>query len=125
MTFRLIVLSPNGVVFDGVTNYCYVPASNGPIGILPQHTPLIARISARGGVLHFKEKNGRVHYYAVKNGAIEVKKEKTLVLIENYKKCSSIEEAKSMLESLDGNERKIASNENDIKIAEAFSQKDI
>ncbi len=125
MSFSLILVTPSGVSYDGEVNYCYIPASNGPIGILPGHTPFIGRITPTGGVVHFQETNGKVRYFGVKNGAAEVKKEKTLILSESAKEFSSLEEAKANLASLDEDGRNKSTSEKDVKIAEALSQKNI
>lgn len=125
MSFSLILVTPNGVSYDGEANYCYIPASNGPIGILPGHAPFIGRITSHGGVVHFQETNGKVRYFGVKNGAAEVKKEKTLVLVESAKEFSSLEEAKAALPLLSEDNRNKSANEKDIKIAQALSQKNI
>lgn len=122
MTFPLTIVSPKGVIFDGEVNYCYVPSSCGPLGILPGHTPIIARVDEKGGVLRYEEANGTLHIYAIRSGALEVKKEKAILLVESIKKADSLEQAKELLKEGTLNEMSVT-NEQDVKLAQGLSQK--
>ncbi len=124
MTFPLTIVSPRGLIFDGEVNFCYVPTSCGPVGILPGHTPIVARIDEKGGILRYEETNGILHIYAIRSGALEVKREKTILLVENIKKADSIEQAKELLKEDTLNETKPTS-EQDVKLAQGLSQKNI
>ena len=98
MTFHFVLLTPSGVAFEGDVSYCYIPTSNGPIGILPNHTPVIARISNAGGILYFGDKTGKRCFYVVKDGTATVKKDKTIVLVKFAKNVPSIEKGKEFLD---------------------------
>lgn len=124
MNFPLTVLSPAGIGYDGNVSYCYIPSSNGPIGVLPSHTPLIARISDKGGVLRFADDNGRIHFFAIKSGAAEVKKEKTIIIASFANEAPSLDEAKALLEATSKTESEEKAD-NDVKLAEGLSHKKI
>lgn len=122
MGLHLTILSPFGVLFDDEVKYVYIPVANGPIGILPGHTPFIGRISERGGVLHYETLDSKECFYAVRNGAAEVKMEKTILLLTDFKKCDSLEEVSSFYKEETEKENK-ALKETDIKVAEALSKR--
>ena len=122
MGLHLTILSPFGVLFDDEVKYVYIPAANGPIGILPGHTPFIGRISERGGVVRFETMDSKECFYAAKNGAAEVKIEKTILLFTEFKKCDSLEEAVSLYKEIQPKEEKTL-KETDIKVAEALSKR--
>lgn len=122
MNVSLVLLSPFGVIYEGEVKEVYIPASNGPIGILPRHTPFIGNITSRGGVLHFVDLSNKEHFFAVKNGAIEVKSDKTILLLTEVKEASSYLEAKNILEK-DKINGESSLGEKDIKIMEGLSHK--
>jgi F-type H+-transporting ATPase subunit epsilon len=43
-TFKLTILTPDRVVFDGEAEYVYVPGGAGYMGVLPHHAALIASL---------------------------------------------------------------------------------
>ncbi len=96
-SFNLSVLTPSGSVFEGEANYILVPSSNGPLGIYGGHTTLIAPL-AKKGVLKIEKANKEEIFFAISFGALEIKKEKTIVLTEIALKASSADEANKLLE---------------------------
>ncbi len=122
MNFSLLILSPNGVIYEGNASVCYVPTSVGPLGILPGHTPIIDRISEKGGVLRFEDEVSKTHYIAVSDGALKVDKDKVMVLATNAVIASSEEQAKELLASFSSLKgEKI--EERDVKLAQGLSSK--
>ena len=80
--YSLAILSPQGPVYDGEVLEAYFPSLRGPLGILPGHTPFIGAL-AECGVIRIKEKNGNPRYFAIRHGALEVRSEKTIALVES------------------------------------------
>ena len=95
-SINLSVLTPSGSVFEGEASYLLAPSSNGPIGIMPGHTTLIAPL-AKKGVLKIVKANKEEIFFATSFGALEIKKEKTVILTEIAIKTESEEEAKKIL----------------------------
>ncbi len=124
MTFSLLILSPNGVIYEGKASVCYVPTAVGPLGILPGHTPLIDRINEKGGVLRFDDERGKTHYLALSDGALHVSKEKVMVLATKAIEAASIEKAKELLLSF-SSAKDGRMEEKDIKLAQGLSSKKI
>jgi len=73
----LEVVTPEGVVLREKARELLVEASDGWIGILPGHAPLIARL--KGGVLEYEGDDGRRHV-TIGEGTLKVRPEKVTVL---------------------------------------------
>lgn len=115
MTLNLVILSPNGVVYQGEVTEAYFPLGNGPIGIYPGHTPYLGQLKP-SGVIKIKEVSFP-RFFAVKHGALEVKPDnKVIVVTENAVEASSEEEALKLAE---GPSFTINLEDTDIKKAKA------
>lgn len=102
---RVNISSPGGRVasVDGVSQ-CEVPTSDGLIGILPDHTRLMAEVGT--GVLRF-EKANQVEFYIVSGGLIEVQNNEVTVLADVGESGMSIDVARAK-ESLERARRRIS-----------------
>ncbi len=98
-SLNLSVLTPKGKVFEDTVSYAMVPSTKGPLGIMPGHTTLIAPLASEG-ILKIIKTNKEEIYFVVSFGALEVKKEKTIVLAETAIKASSKEDAEIKLNEL-------------------------
>lgn len=76
-TFRLEVLTPEKKFFEGDVNMIVVRSTDGDIGILPGHTPLIAPIGI--GSLRILV-DGKWRDAFISGGFMEVKPTSTLIL---------------------------------------------
>lgn len=90
------IYTPKGLLYDGEALSLYVPSANGPLGILPGHTPYIAAL-AKSGVASLTLPSHEVAYFALHFGALEVKKERTYLLSEECARFSSLPEAEAWL----------------------------
>ncbi len=100
-SLNLSVLTPKGKVFEEKVSCVMVPSSKGPLGIMPGYTTLIAPLASKG-ILKITRENKEEIYFVVTFGALEVKKEKTIVLAESAIKASSKEDAEIKLNELSG-----------------------
>lgn len=98
-TLQLDVLTPNGLAFEKEVSYVSLPSSKGVLGILPNHTPFIGQLAPKG-LMKIVHTDGHEEYMVISNGAIEIKKEKTIVLTEKAIKVSSEEEGKNLLKEM-------------------------
>jgi F-type H+-transporting ATPase subunit epsilon len=55
-SYNLIVITPQGVAYQGEVTHTRVPVEQGTIGVLADHAPLVT--SSSGGVLEIRENNG-------------------------------------------------------------------
>jgi F-type H+-transporting ATPase subunit epsilon len=73
------ILSPEAQVFNGEATYVGLPGSDGSLGILRGHAPLITSLRA-GKVLVRTEKGEEL--FEVKGGSVEVLNDKVTILAE-------------------------------------------
>ena len=95
-TLLLNVLTPEGLAFEGETSYVSIPSKKGVLGLMPGYTTLISPLAAKG-VLKIVLPNHEERFFAISFGAVEVKKEKTIILTEKAFPAENEEEAKKLL----------------------------
>ena len=111
----LTLLTPQGLVYEGEVLEAYFPTVQGPLGVLPGHTPFIAQL-APAGVIRLKDARGFPLYFAVRQGAVEIRPDKTIALSEECVKSSSLEAAQAYL---DQRTSPTSSDEKDVARAQA------
>lgn len=77
-SFRLIIVTPEKVFFDGETTQIIVRTTEGDIGIMANHTSLVASLPS--GPLKIKQDNGEWHVAAVSTGLLKVGGNKVSIL---------------------------------------------
>ncbi|HUT23314.1 MAG TPA: F0F1 ATP synthase subunit epsilon [Sumerlaeia bacterium] len=78
-TFRLHLICPDHVEFEGDAESAIVPGESGYIGILANHAPLLATLG--DGKLTARTPRGRTMYYNVSGGGcLEVQRNNVVVL---------------------------------------------
>lgn len=106
LTFSLV--SPERELFSGDVNQVDIPGTEGDMGVLPNHTPLMAAI--RTGVMTVYSESGETKYF-VQGGFADVTPDGLTVLAEQASVLadvdaayisSEIETVKSSIEGLDG-----------------------
>jgi F-type H+-transporting ATPase subunit epsilon len=90
--FRCLVITAQGKSFDDNVVFVSASGSEGELGILSQHTPMIAVLTT--GILKIQTKN-QVHYFALDSGMLEVKSgsHDVLILADRAEPASSRKEA--------------------------------
>lgn len=78
--YRLQILTPEQIFFDGQVISTLAPGDKGYLGILTDHTPLIA--SLRAGLFIYTDTHNVKHYYKVERGFLEVNHNEVAVLVE-------------------------------------------
>ena len=74
------VITPEKQVFSGEAKVVSLPGSDGSLGLLDNHAPLITTL--REGTVKVTEAGGQVHELAVKGGTVEVLNNKVTILAE-------------------------------------------
>ena len=90
-TLRCTVVSPERPLFDGDVASVVVPGSEGELGILPRHAPLIAALGPGVVRLHAKD---RVERFGIRGGFMLVKKNVVTILVTDAVKPADIDRAK-------------------------------
>ena len=112
---ELLILTPNGVAFEGECDEAYFPLTGGPIGIMKGHTPFIGELR-HTGVAKITS-YGKSTFFALWHGAVEVKPDDEIVLLsETAIEAESEEEALKLIE---GRPLSIDKDEEDVKVASA------
>lgn len=74
------IISPESTLFEGQATYVFLPGSDGSLGVMNNHAPLIT--SLKKGVVRVKEASGKEHKFEVKGGTVEVFNNKMIILAE-------------------------------------------
>jgi F-type H+-transporting ATPase subunit epsilon len=88
MTLHLEIVTPERLVYSDDVDGVQVPGSDGELGILPHHTPLIATLGS--GELRIK-KGGSEESIAVIGGFLQVRPDKVVVMAESADLASEID----------------------------------
>ncbi|MBZ4670775.1 MAG: atpC [Oscillospiraceae bacterium] len=87
--FRLKIITPDRIFFDGETEHLIVRTTEGNVGILANHIPYAASLPA--GALKVKMPDGSFRAAAVADGMIKVSKEKTTVIASSVEWADEID----------------------------------
>ncbi|EPH07464.1 ATP synthase F1, epsilon subunit [Campylobacter ureolyticus ACS-301-V-Sch3b] len=105
--FQLEIVTPKGTIFSGEVKSAQFPGSEGELGVLPSHAPLITLLNT--GLIELVDENNEKDMVAINWGYLKVDEEKVTVLADGAvyvggKSDSSIAEsldkAKELIESM-------------------------
>lgn len=74
------VITPEKQVFAGEATLVSLPGSDGSLGILNNHAPLVTTL--RKGIVKITQDGGQVHNLEVKGGTVEVLNNQVTILAE-------------------------------------------
>lgn len=74
------IISPESTLFEGKASLVYLPGSDGSLGVMNNHAPLIT--SLKKGTVRVKEESGKELKFEVKGGTVEVFNNKIIILAE-------------------------------------------
>ena len=86
--FKLKILTPEGVVYDGMAESVIVRTTVGDKGILAKHEPYVAALTIGQAKIRI---NGAVRIGAVSSGIVEVTKELTTILAQSFEWSDEID----------------------------------
>jgi F-type H+-transporting ATPase subunit epsilon len=87
-TFRLEVVTAERMVFSDDVNMVVAWGTEGQLGILPHHTPLMTML--RPGDLLIRKDNGE-EYLAISGGFLEVRPDKVVILADACERAEEID----------------------------------
>jgi F-type H+-transporting ATPase subunit epsilon len=87
-----VVTAERSVVNETDVDMVIAPASEGEVGILPRHAPLLATL--RPGTLRLK-KGGDETEMAVSGGFLQVNQDRVLILADTAERADEIDEARA------------------------------
>lgn len=86
--FKLQIITPDGVCFDGETDNLVVRTTVGDKGILAHHEPYVAALP----IGKFKVRlDGKFRYGAIASGVVKVGKDKTVILAQSCEWADEID----------------------------------
>lgn len=77
---KVEIITPEKSLYSGEATFVYLPGSDGSLGILNRHAPLIS--SLKKGTLRVKDTAGKEHRFEIKGGTAEVSNNTVTILAE-------------------------------------------
>jgi F-type H+-transporting ATPase subunit epsilon len=78
-SLKVVLVTPEGKLFDGEANHVNVPGTIGSFGIYYNHAPIISTLQKGAIKIHTKNEEKIFH---VENGVVEVLKNQISILVE-------------------------------------------
>ena len=88
MPIKLEIVTPERLVFDEIVDGVTLPGSEGELGILPHHAPLVSTLGV--GELRIRT-GGQEEYFAIAGGFVQVLPDKVVVMAETADIASEID----------------------------------
>ena len=93
-TIQVDIVSAEGELFSGAATEVIAPASQGDLGILPRHAPLLTLL--KPGEVRVQTPDGAEQHFFVGGGALEVQPRKVTVLADTALRARDIDEAAAL-----------------------------
>lgn len=87
--FRLSIVTPERVHFEAEVKSLVVPGSEGYLGVLSNHAPLITAL--KPGKIEFRDASDLVHVLAVSDGFLEVSNNTATILADAVEDAETID----------------------------------
>ena len=88
-TFKLEIVTPKRVVFDGEAESLTAPGVEGGFQVLVNHAPMLAEIGV--GEVTVRDAEGQRTHYATSGGVVEVKRNHVIVMAESAERADEID----------------------------------
>ncbi|HUI93090.1 MAG TPA: F0F1 ATP synthase subunit epsilon [Chitinivibrionales bacterium] len=110
-TFQLDIVTPERKVFSEKVDFAVFPGSEGELGILFDHAPLLSRLDP-GEIRITRDK--KTECMAISGGFLEVRKNDVSVITETAERCNEIDMGRAL--------REMESAEMEMKKAQSFAE---
>lgn len=90
-TMKLDIVSAEKSIFSGEVEFISARGSDGELGILPRHAPLLVQLQA--GEVRVKLAGGAEEFYYVSGGMLEVQPDIVTVLADTAARAKDLDEA--------------------------------
>ncbi|MBI5266825.1 MAG: ATP synthase F1 subunit epsilon [candidate division Zixibacteria bacterium] len=87
--FRLSIVTPERVVYDAEVKSLSAPGTDGYLGVLSQHAPLITAL--KPGKLEYRDADDKLHILAVTRGFLEVSGNVATILADAVESADQID----------------------------------
>ena len=86
MSFRVKIITPEDVFFDGETTSLIAPGAEGYLGVLKDHAPLVTPLEK--GTVTLKSAGAEKHF-EINDGFLEVSKNQAVILVERISEATA------------------------------------
>ncbi len=114
-TIRLEIITAERRVFADDVDIVVAPGTEGQLGILPRHAPLMTALQP--GEIMFR-KNGETTYLAVTGGFMEVMGDRVTILADAAERSDEIDEARA-LAAVERAKQQLSRRESNLQLQEA------
>lgn len=90
MSVQVEVVSPQRILYSGEVNMVSIPATDGYMGIMGKHAPLLSTLDIGEVILH--EDGGEQTSIAISGGVVEVRPDKVIILADVGENAEDIDE---------------------------------
>jgi F-type H+-transporting ATPase subunit epsilon len=118
ITMHVDIVSAEKSIYSGVAEMVVAPLVQGEIGVLPRHTPLLARL--KPGEVRVKTQAEELYFY-VSGGMLEVQPHMVTVLADTALRAKDIDEA-AALKAVERAEEAIRNRATEIDFAKAQAE---
>lgn len=91
MVMQLHIVSAESEIFTGVAEMLIAPGAEGDLGIMPQHTQLVAML--KPGEVRVTEEGGKEETFYVSGGMLEVQPHVVTILSDTALRAKDLDEA--------------------------------
>ena len=125
-TIHVDIVSAEGEIFSGPARMVFLPASEGEIGVMPRHAPLLTLL--KPGEVRVQPPQGEEQFFYVGGGALEVQPKRVTVLADTAARAKDLDEAAAIAarqraeQALAGQLDKITQAEALAELARAIAQ---
>ncbi|MDO9371345.1 MAG: F0F1 ATP synthase subunit epsilon [Gammaproteobacteria bacterium] len=119
MTLHLDIVSAEAEIFSGLAEMVFAPASQGEVGILPRHTPLLTTL--RPGEVRVKIPDGEEQVFYVSGGILEIQPHVVTILSDTALRAHDVDEA-AALEAKQHAEQAMRDRKSDLDYAKAQAE---
>lgn len=118
MLLKLRIITPYGEYFNGEAMMIKsIGTADGELGILPNHTPLIAPLIISKLVIQFSD--DKINTFAISGGVLIIEKELTTIIANSIEAKEDIDLQRALSSKKRAEERLLKSDKIDIKRAQA------
>ena len=93
-TIQVDIVSVEGEIFSGPVRMVFAPGTEGELGIMPRHAPLLTLLKA--GELRIETPDGAQQSFFVGGGALEVQPKRVTVLADTVLRAADLDEAAAL-----------------------------
>ncbi len=119
MTIHVDIVSAESEIYSGLVEMVFAPASEGEVGVLPGHAPLLTRLVP--GEVRVKPPNEPEQSFYVSGGLLEVQPHYVTVLSDTAARAHDVDEAAARA-AKEAAERALQDRQSDIDYAKAMAE---